>query len=311
MNLLLKLVLIFNLNLLIFKDKNITKMSYFLYSILFMFYLYQVKCNFWDNIYSNLQNPNVDIPEEFKLELFNINNNLKKSAEILASSSLNKLKITIYESFKLKTDNVVANLFKQTSNSAKPRKLEESPDNKELLNVVINFSRDNGSIVISSPNKVCQIQKLPNLDSLSVKFILELYNIFTYFKENENTKEYIFTNPSPFFNLRGREKDILTLMKIIGFSADKDKLNFINSDKISKNALIVLSLNKFTNEIENLNIKFENTEYFNFKTALTRGNISPDQFENERASSLCSVIDETQTKSLMQLILEEIIKTTI
>ena len=63
----------------------------------FFFLLLTLKgilCNIWDNIYSNLNSPQYEIPEEFKMTLIN-DLTQETISELFVSSSLNKVKLTL------------------------------------------------------------------------------------------------------------------------------------------------------------------------------------------------------------------------
>ena len=42
--------------------------------IFFLILITFCSCNFWDNMFSNLKGPNLEIPKEFKLQLNNLLN---------------------------------------------------------------------------------------------------------------------------------------------------------------------------------------------------------------------------------------------
>lgn len=123
-------------------------------------------CNIWDNIYSNVNSPQYEIPEEFKMTLIN-DLTQETISELFVSSSLNKVKLTL---------------------------IREQKTNE--LNRFINFLVDmnNGTMTVDSEDK-CLYRNISGLTKFTVKFFLNSYDLFSYFSENETFYDYVITNP--------------------------------------------------------------------------------------------------------------------
>lgn len=244
------------------------------------------KCNLWDNLFSNLKNPNVEIPEEFRLDLYNSENYLIKSAEILVSVKQNKIKLTLYDT--LKIENTFETLVKLLLNKTD----DEMMHPKELANVVIDFNK-NSRIIMNSPKRnICEYKKVEDLNLVGVKFLLASYDLVTYYKDkNPNHTDYVFTNPSTYTNLRNDK-----LIKYLIFGKELGT--------VEKNALIVLRISRQTNNINDIGLKFDNYEYYNFKAKLNIfDKINESEF-NVNTGKEC--VEVTDDKTVMDFLMQEL-----
>jgi hypothetical protein len=138
---------------------------------LFFFHLLSlVKSNFWDNIFSQLRSPQLVLPEESKVEIFNGEN---KMMDVFISTSLNVVKFSLIDKHFIKS---VAN-FTGAS---------------DFLNIYANFT--NGTVRFDWEDK-CTFLNVSILTKFKLKFFLASYDLLTFFNDGPEYFEYILTNP--------------------------------------------------------------------------------------------------------------------
>ena len=166
----------------------------------FFFLLLTLKgilCNIWDNIYSNLNSPQYEIPEEFKMTLIN-DLTQETISELFVSSSLNKVKLTLI-------------LQKQAN------------EMNRFINFVVDMS--NGTMTVDSEDK-CLYRNISGLNKFTVKFFLNSYDLFSYFKENETFYDYVITNPLSYNDsLKEIIKTVYDQPYYVNLRVNKEKLS--------------------------------------------------------------------------------------
>lgn len=166
----------------------------------FFFLLLTLKgilCNIWDNIYSNVNSPQYEIPEEFKMTLIN-DLTQETISELFVSSSLNKVKLTL--------------IMQKQANEM-----------NRFINFVVNMS--NGTMTVDSEDK-CLYRNISGLNKFTVKFFLNSYDLFSYFKENETFYDYVITNPLSYNDsLKEIIKTVYDQPYYVNLRVNKEKLS--------------------------------------------------------------------------------------
>ena len=121
--------------------------------------------NFWDNIYTQADSPHFVLDDNFQISLLNSEEN-NIAGEILLSSDLGLIKFSII--------------------------LSEKNINDSFIQVIINFN--NGHIYFDTEEK-CFYKYIDLIEQVNPKFIINAYDIFSYFSEDENYYHYIIANP--------------------------------------------------------------------------------------------------------------------
>ena len=166
----------------------------------FFFLLLTLKgilCNIWDNIYSNVNSPQYEIPEEFKMTLIN-DLTQETISELFVSSSLNKVKPTL--------------IMQKQANEM-----------NRFINFVVDMS--NGTMTVDSEDK-CLYRNISGLNKFTVKFFLNSYDLFSYFKENETFYDYVITNPLSYNDsLKEIIKTVYDQPYYVNLRVNKEKLS--------------------------------------------------------------------------------------
>lgn len=156
-----------------------------------------ILCNIWDNIYSNVNSPQYEIPEEFKMTLVN-DLTEETISELFVSSSLNKVKLTL--------------IMEKQANEA-----------NRFINFVVDMS--NGTMTVDSEDK-CLYRNILGLNKFTVKFFLNSYDLFSYFKENETFYDYVITNPLSYNDsLKEIIKTVYDQPYYVNLRVNKEKLS--------------------------------------------------------------------------------------
>lgn len=171
-----------------------------IYANFFFFLLLTLKgilCNIWDNIYSNVNSPQYEIPEEFKMTLIN-DLTQETISELFVSSSLNKVKLTL--------------IMQKQANEM-----------NRFINFVVDMS--NGTMTVDSEDK-CLYRNISGLNKFTVKFFLNSYDLFSYFKENETFYDYVITNPLSYNDsLKEIIKTVYDQPYYVNLRVNKEKLS--------------------------------------------------------------------------------------
>jgi hypothetical protein len=220
-----------------------TKLN-FLFIILSINY---ISCNIWDNLISQLSSPQFSIPDELKLELFNED---RKAMEVLVSSKFNTIK------FSLINEDLV--------NSVIPGNLTST-----VADVYLNFT--NGTIQMDFDDS-CYYKNASQIRAMTTKFILNSYDLLTFFYETSDYYEYIYTNPlqkaldntanRSKFSLRSLKKNeelrnLIELPETINNHADTINNFLLKNNVLDKDSMIMFKVNKKTTILETINLKYK------------------------------------------------------
>jgi hypothetical protein len=228
-------------------------LSYFYFVTIFILYFNIIKCNLWDNIYSQLYSPHYTIPDETKLELFN---NDIKIIEILTSKEYNLIKISMLDKNITQTNNSIVDIF-------------------------INFSK--GLVTFDYVEK-CVFKNVSDIKRVNVKFLIESYDLLTFFNNTADYYEYIFTNPLGQQNKNEVKKHRFTLQNI---NYDIEMINKVEAmlkseikSILNQNAYANFMLNKTSEQIERVTLKYNDVylpdlvaKSYNY-TSFTEGNFT-------------------------------------
>ena len=122
---------------------------------------------------------------------------------------------------------------------------------------------------------------------MKLKLFLSSYDIFTFYKENEEYDDYIITKP--------KGEDYLGIFNLLGF----------NNDNIDNNSLIIFRVNKIGKHLESIIFKYNDVEYFKFLTVIMEYElIDKEEFSSAYLVSQCNVIKSK--KSILQIIYKEL-----
>ena len=133
----------------------------FLSSIL----LLSIQSNIWDNIYSQSKSPHFYIPDNFQITLTNEKDG-SLAGELFVSSRLNLIKLSFI--------------------------LDESNEKDAFIQLLIDFKT--GKIYFDTEEK-CVYIYYDIVEQISPKFILNAYDLLSFFSEDENYYHYVVINP--------------------------------------------------------------------------------------------------------------------
>ena len=208
----------------------------------FFFLLLTLKgilCNIWDNIYSNVNSPQYEIPEEFKMTLIN-DLTQETISELFVSSSLNKVKLTL--------------IMQKQANEM-----------NRFINFVVDMS--NGTMTVDSEDK-CLYRNISGLNKFTVKFFLNSYDLFSYFKENETFYDYVITNPLSY----------------------NDSLKEIIKTVYDQPYYVNLRVNKEKLSLEKVVVNYENVQAITMTPKMEYRNMTEEDFK--LMGSVCVYVEE-------------------
>ena len=133
----------------------------FILSVLFTL----ISSNLWDNIYSQSSSPHFNIPDNFQLLLKNEKDD-STAGELFVSSEHNLIKFSFI--------------------------LDESNVKEAFIHLLIDFN--SGKIYFDTQEK-CVYLSYELAGQLTTKFLLNAYDLLSYFSEDENYYHYIVINP--------------------------------------------------------------------------------------------------------------------
>jgi hypothetical protein len=240
-----------------------------------------ITCNIWDNIFSQLNSPQLVLPSESKVELFNKEN---KMMEVLISSQRNILKVSLLDK------NLVKNITGQNSS--------------DIVDIYVNFTN---SFVSFDFEDSCRFKNISVLNKFKLKFFLASYDILTLFKNGEIYYEYVFTNPLGKQNKNngkkytGQGSNLRSLRNLqLNFLEDENKNKIDESftkldltkifdikGLMEQDSMLIFNVNKTTQILENINMKIYGIDsVYNAITTLV------DQFDDEsfRIKHNCTLI---------------------
>ena len=178
-------------------------------------------CNIWDNMFSNINGPNLEIPKEFKLQLTNTASNTT-IADLLFSVSLNKIKMILYD--KQIASGIIKNL-----DIALPL----------ITNIYIDFA--NGKISLDFKTS-CFWKNASMINMLKSEFFIKSYDLFTFFEDKTDFYQYVITNPFRSNNTINIDKNFKVVF-----------------DEVDKRAIVNFIVNKSRNILEKINFVFKNS----------------------------------------------------
>ena len=200
--------------------------------------------NVWDNIYTQANSPHYVIADNFEIKLLNIEENIT-AGEILVSSELGLMKLSLI--------------------------LTEENEDDSFLQILLNFTE--GKIYFDIQEK-CLYKYFDMLKEITPKFILNGYDIFSYFDEDKNNYHYIVTNPLESPNTK--DNRILFLAKEIlndfGTIFKKDKSIY------DKDLYADFLVDKIEEKIKTIQIK-TTYGFMKLNTEYKAYNITIDQFK--------------------------------
>jgi hypothetical protein len=202
-----------------------------IYFIIF-FIVSVCKCNFWDNMFSNINGPNLEIPKEFQLRLTNSLTNLT-IAELLYSVSFNKIKLSLFDK-------------KITAGFIKNLPIPELPI---ITNIYVDFPQGKVSLDF---NSTCYWKNVSFLKTLTSEFFLKSYDLFTFFENNNDNYKYVFTNP---FNKKETKSNNNTIL------LDSNLKDLF--DEVDKKGIMDFIVNKNNSNLEKINLKYRDTKILN------------------------------------------------
>ena len=121
--------------------------------------------NLWDNIYSQSSSPHFSIPDNFQMLLKNEKDD-STAGELFVSSELNLIKFSFI--------------------------LDESNVKEAFIHLLIDFNT--GKIYFDTQEK-CVYLWYDLVGQITTKFLLNAYDLLSYFKEEERYYHYIVINP--------------------------------------------------------------------------------------------------------------------
>ena len=188
-----------------------------------------IECNFWDNMFSNIMGPNLEVPKEFQLQFTNNITNLT-IAELLYSVSFNKIKLTLFD----KT--LTSGFIKNIPNVELPI----------ITNIYVDFP--NGKVSLDF-NSSCYWKNVTFLKTLTSEFFLKSYDLFTFFENKNDKYKYVFTNPF-------RTKVSQTSNTSILLDSNLKDL----FEEVDKRGIVDFIVNKNNSKLEKINLKYRETQ---------------------------------------------------
>ena len=247
-------------------------------------------CNVWDNIFSQLKSPQLILPSDSQVEMFNKEN---KMMDLKISSGRNILKVSLLDK------DLVKNITGDNSS--------------DIVDIYVNF---NNSTISFDFVDTCRYKNISLLAKFQLKFFLASYDILTLFENGDKYYEYILTNPlekkvkklekseksekKEKFNLKGRNLQLkflndenLNNAQVSGGENKFDLVKIFNIKGLMENeSKIIFNVNKTTQILENVNLKIYGIDsVFMTKTTVV-GNFTDEEFTLKHNCTLLEVKDE-------------------
>ena len=190
--------------------------------------LLNIQSNIWDNIYSQSKSPHFSIPDNFQITLMNEKDG-STAGELFVSSNLNLIKFSFI--------------------------LDESNSKDAFIHLLIDFKE--GKIYFDTEEK-CVYQYYDIVEQISPKFIINAYDLLSYFSEDDNYYHYVVINPLSLADVDDDEANKLSkLLKTVLFDLEK---NILESKTIyDKPFYGDFMIDKTTLTIKSVAIKARNT----------------------------------------------------
>ena len=227
-----------------------------LYLLSLSFFILFTNSNIWDNIFSQVKSPHFVIPNNFQVLLFNENDN-STLGELYVSSDLSLIKFSFI--------------------------LDESGSKDAFIHLLIDFN--DGKIYFDTEEK-CVYMYYDIVEQISPKFILNAYDLLSYFSEDENNYHYIVINPLELAEVDDEVSKLPSLLKNI--LQDIDKIVLQNQKTIYEKTFYVdFIINKKELTIKTITIKAKDS-FINFNSLFTSSNIEKEKFNGIHSLSSCT-----------------------
>ena len=217
---------------------------------LFLFFisLIIINSNLWDNIFSQSKSPHLSISYNFQLLLLNEKDN-STLGELLMSSEHNLTKFSFI--------------------------LDDSNKKDSFIQLLVNFT--NGKIFFDIEEQ-CYFKYYSLIEQISPKFILNAYDVLSYFSEDEDNFHYIVINP---LELTVVENDKLSqIPKILKNVLHNVEKSIYKSKTIFDRAYYAdFIVDKKNETIREISIKIGNT-FNNFNTVYKPYNVEKEKFNS-------------------------------
>ena len=100
---------------------------------------------------------------------------------------------------------------------------KQANEMNRFINFVVDMS--NGTMTVDSEDK-CLYRNISGLNKFTVKFFLNSYDLFSYFKENETFYDYVITNPLSYNDsLKEIIKTVYDQPYYVNLRVNKEKLS--------------------------------------------------------------------------------------
>ena len=209
--------------------------------------------NVWDNIFTQANSPHYNIAENFEIKLFNIEANTT-AGQMLVSSELGLIKLSLI--------------------------LSEENEEDSFIQILVNFT--NGKVYFDTEEK-CLYKYIDLIGQVTPKFILNAYDILSYFSQDENYYHYIVTNPLKTSEVNNNAVLLLAKEIINDFGKNYKKYQNIYDENLYADFFV----DKKEEIIKTIKVK---TEYglLRFNTEYAAYNITIDQFMGIHNTSNCT-----------------------
>ena len=210
-------------------------------------------CNIWDNIYTQANSPHFVLVDNLEIKLLNIEDD-STAGEILVSSELGLMKLSFI--------------------------LTEEDEEDSFIHILLNFTE--GKIYFDIQEK-CIYKYFDILKEISPKFILNAYDIFSYFDKDENYYHYIVTNPLETSDTKNNTILFLAKEIIKDFGTIFKKEKSIYDKELYADFLV----DRIEEKIKTIQIK-STYGFMKLNTAYKAYNITIDQFKGIHAPKDCT-----------------------
>jgi hypothetical protein len=225
-----------------------------IYLISFSFLILLSNSNIWDNIYSQANSPQFTIPEEFKIKLLNEKDN-STMGEIYVSCNLSLVKLAFI--------------------------LDESNGEDSFIHLLADFNE--GRIYFDTAEK-CVYLYYDIVEQVSPKFLLNAYDLLSYFSEDSVNYHYIVTNPLEVEQVDDQVRTLPSLLSRI--LHDVDRIVLKNQTIYDKSFYVDFLIGKNDINLKSLSVKAKDI-FINFYAEFNNTELNRDQFKGIHPLSEC------------------------
>lgn len=236
-------------------------MAFYYYFIILFFTI--VKCNIWDNMFSQLKSPHFVIPSETKIELFKEDS---KMMELLLSDSRNVLKVSLI-------DKDYTKLLTNVS---------------DIVDIYLNFTNATVSFDFSND---CYYKIFSILNTFTLKFFEESYDILTLFVNGNEFYEYYLTNPLK-TNTNLDKSKFTEINTNLNFLQEEIKNNFVKNFLDDEDSMILFEVNKLNKLLEKIKLKYKGLNLELTSKMTLNMNFTDSDFSRKHSCRLVNVKDE-------------------